>query len=94
MKTYKNLYPQICSFESLYQAYREARRGKRERPAVANFEFDLDANLLKLQAELQTQTYQPGKYRNFYIYEPKQRLVSAAPFRDRIPKPQTIIALS
>ena len=31
MKTYKNLYPQIYSFENLHTAYRKARRGKRSR---------------------------------------------------------------
>jgi RNA-directed DNA polymerase len=84
MKTYQNLYPQVCSFENLYRAYRAARKGKRDRVAVASFEFDLEANLLKLQAGLLGQTYQPGAYDNFYIFEPKRRLVSAAPFRDRV----------
>jgi RNA-directed DNA polymerase len=84
VKTYKNLYFQIHTFANLYQSYRAARRGKRDRPAVANFEFDLEHNLLELQTELQEQSYQPGAYTNFYIYEPKRRLVSAAPFRDRV----------
>ena len=35
MNTFKNLYGQVTSFENLYQAYRLARRGKRDRPAVA-----------------------------------------------------------
>ena len=47
------------------------------------FEFDMEHNLLTLQDELRDQTYRPGPYDNFYIYEPKRRLVSAAPFRDR-----------
>jgi len=84
MKTYKNLYPQICSFANLYLAFRAARKGKRSRPAVASFEFDLEHNLLTLQNELQDRVYRPGDYDNFYIYEPKRRLVSAAPFRDRV----------
>ncbi len=84
MKTYKNLYPQIYDFGNLYTAYRKARKGKRSRAAVASFEFDLEHNLLALQNELRDQTYYPGPYHNFYIYEPKQRLVSAAPFRDRV----------
>ena len=85
MKTYKNLYPQIYSFANLYQAYRAARKGgKRKKVEVASFEFDLEPNLLALETELQEQTYQPGGYTNFYIYEPKRRLVSAAPFRDRV----------
>ncbi|MBN1934900.1 MAG: group II intron reverse transcriptase domain-containing protein [Anaerolineae bacterium] len=84
MKTYKNLYPRVYSFENLYRAYRAARKGKRKRVAVASFEFDLEGNLLDLQDELCTYTYRPGAYTNFYIYEPKRRLVSAAPFRDRV----------
>ena len=51
---------------------------------MASFEFDLEGNLLDLQDELCAQTYRPGAYTNFYIYEPKRRLVSAAPFRDRV----------
>jgi hypothetical protein len=45
MKTYKNLYPQVISFEALYQAYRLARRGKRERQVAADFEFNLESRL-------------------------------------------------
>ena len=65
-------------------AFRAARKGKRDRVAVATFEFDLEHNLLALEAELRDQTYRPGPYTNFAIYEPKRRLVSAAPFRDRV----------
>ena len=74
--TCKNLYPQICDFAALYVAYRRARCGKRDRAAVASFEFDLERNLLQLQAELQAHTYAPGGYTNFDIHEPKRRLVS------------------
>ena len=84
VKTYKNLYSQIHTFANLYPSYRAARRGKRDRPAVASFEFDLEHNLLEIQTELQEQSYLPGAYTNFSIYEPKRRLVSAAPFRDRV----------
>lgn len=79
MKAYKNLYPQVTAFENLYRAYRLARRGKRHRAAVADFEYNLEGNLLRLQEELQAQTYRPGAYHNFIIFEPKRRLVSAAP---------------
>jgi len=84
MKTYKNIYSQIHNFGNLYAAFLAARRGKRDRVAVASFEFDLEHNLLQLETELRDQTYHPGQYTNFFIYEPKRRLVSAAPFRDRV----------
>lgn len=84
LKTFKQLYPQIYAFDNLYQAFRAARKGKRDRAAVADFEFNLEHNLLALEDELRAQTYTPGPYTNFYIHEPKRRLVSAAPFRDRV----------
>jgi len=84
MKTYKNLYPQIHNFGNLYIAFLAARKAKRDRVAVASFEFDLEHNLIELETELRDQTYQPGGYTNFYVYEPKRRLVSAAPFPDRV----------
>jgi RNA-directed DNA polymerase len=84
LKTHKHLYPQIASFENLYLAFKAARKGKRARPDVAGFEFNLEANLLDLQGELQSETYRPGRYYNFRITDPKPRLISAAPFRDRV----------
>ncbi len=84
MKTYKNLYPQIYAFDNLYQAFREARKGKRSKPEVAAFEYHLEPELWQLQQELQEHTYQPGPYHHFYIIERKKRKISAAPFRDRV----------
>ena len=84
MKTYKNLYPQICSFENLFLAFHDAARGKRGKPEVAAFEQDLEPNLFRLQEELLAQTYQPGPYTHFPIRDPKPRVISAAPFRDRV----------
>ena len=79
MKSYKHLYEQVCAFENLYRAYRDARRGKRSAEAVAAFEYDEELNLHQLQDELRNKTYRPGAYRHFYIHEPKRRLISAAP---------------
>ncbi len=84
MKTFKKLYPRIYSFENLYRSFRAARKGKRDRMAVAGFELDLEQNLLALSDELRFLRYEPGSYTNFTIFEPKRRLISAAPFRDRV----------
>ncbi|HRW05651.1 MAG TPA: reverse transcriptase/maturase family protein [Caldilineaceae bacterium] len=84
MKTFRNLYPQVCDFENLYLAYRAARKGKRGKATVAAFEFNQELELALLQEELSAKTYQPGPYNSFYVHDPKKRLISAAPFRDRI----------
>jgi retron-type reverse transcriptase len=79
-----NLMEQVTRWDTLGSAYRHAARGKRGRNPAAEFEYALADNLLQLQHELQTQTYTPGGYHSFYIHEPKKRLISAAPFRDRV----------
>ncbi len=84
MKTYRQIYPQIWDFENLYLAYRKARRGKRGKSPAADFELVQEDELLALQDELCSRTYLPGPYHSFYIHEPKKRLISAAPFRDRV----------
>ncbi len=48
------------------------------------FEARREQELAELQAELQAETYRPGSYHAFEIPEPKRRLISAAPYRDRV----------
>lgn len=84
MKRSGNLYPQIIKFDNLLLAAHKAQKGKRFRDNVLAFNYNLEGELLKLQDELSSQTYQPGNYRTFYIKEPKTRLISAAPYRDRV----------
>ena len=84
MKRYNGLYEMICSFENLMQAAYRARRGKRGRADVLAFHFHQERRLLELRRELTAKTYQPGPYRTFWIHDPKRRLISAAPYRDRI----------
>jgi retron-type reverse transcriptase len=83
-KTFRHLYPQVWDWDNLLLAYRKARKGKRARMPAATFEFHRESNLIALQEELGQKCYQPGAYHSFYIHEPKLRLISAAPFRDRV----------
>jgi len=78
------LYERIHSFQNLWLAARRAARGKRSRPDVAAFLLDLEPELLALEEELRSGAWQPGGYRTFRITEPKERLICAAPFRDRV----------
>lgn len=78
------LFDRLCSFENLYTAYRKARKGKRGKSSVAGFEYDQEKELIQLRDELAAGEWVPGKYTSFYIHEPKKRLISAAPFRDRV----------
>ncbi len=93
-KTYKDIYPEIYDFASLYAGYLRARKGKRYRPEVLRFSAALEENLIALQNELIWHMYSTGRYREFYIHEPKTRLVAALPFRDRIVQHAVVAAIN
>ena len=78
------MYAKICAWDNLRIAHRRAARGKRGKPAAAAFEYNLADNLLALQEELSGRTYRSGAYHSFITHDPKRRLISAAPFRDRV----------
>lgn len=78
------LWEKITAFDNLLLAFEKAAKGRRSRASVAEFEREMGQNLIELRNELRAGAYRPGKYVNFYIHEPKKRLISAAPFRDRI----------
>jgi RNA-directed DNA polymerase len=84
MKRIGNLWQQVISVDNLWLAYKKAKKGKANRDSVAAFSFNVEVELHALQEALLTGMYQPGKYRQFIIKERKQRLISAAPFRDRV----------
>jgi hypothetical protein len=84
VKRIGGIWERVTSFENLLAAYRQARKGKRGRPDVAAFGLALETELLRLQAELITERYRPGGYRQFTVYERKPRRIAAAPFRDRV----------
>lgn len=84
MKRYGHLWPQVIHFENLLLAARKAQRGKRWKASVLKFNYRLETELLALQAELTGKTYRPGGYTTFEIYDPKLRMISAAPYRDRV----------
>ena len=84
MKRHGDLWPQIIDFANLELAVRQAQRGKRYRENVLAFNYNLETELLALHDELVSKSYQPGPYRTFHIVEPKKRMISAAPYRDRV----------
>jgi retron-type reverse transcriptase len=84
MKRHKDLFAQICAYDNLLLARRKAERGKRFKPTVTPFLFRLEPELARLQEELASKRYQPGGYRTFIVRDPKERQISAAPFRDRV----------
>lgn len=84
MKTYKNIYPKIISYENLFNAYKKARKGKSKKSYVKVFEKNLEANLISLHLDLKFNRYYPVKLRRFIVRDPKTRVIHSSIFRDRI----------
>lgn len=84
MKRAGRLWSDICTFENALEAYQKARSGKRYRYEVIEFEQNREENLLGIVDDMINMTYVPGAYKVFRIYEPKERVIMALPFRDRV----------
>ena len=51
---------------------------------MAEFLANQEHEILALERELRSGAYQPGRYKRIEVFDPKHRIVSAAPFRDRV----------
>lgn len=84
MKRVGNLYPRIADFGNLYLAFRKAFKGAKRSGETLAFYFNMEWELLALRKELAERSYAPGGYRYFNVYDPKERTIAVAPFRDRV----------
>lgn len=84
MITYNNLFEKAFSFENLIKSYYKARLGHSRSYEVADFSYTLEENIFQLMVELNDGTYKTGSYRVFSVFEPKERIIKAVPFRDRV----------
>ena len=83
-KRHHHLFEQIANFQALHAAAKRAIKGKRKKPGASAFFTNLERELIRLERELTEQTYYPGRYVVIEVHDPKKRMVSAAPFRDRV----------
>lgn len=77
-------FEKIYSFESLYNAYRKARQGKRWKGSAAKFEVNLLEALNLLSVQLRTKRYTMSPYNTFKVYEPKERVVMSNSYKDKV----------
>ena len=74
----------VASAENLFRAAARARRGKSRKPEVEDWWLRRETEIAALREELLAGAYRPGPCRTFEIFEPKRRMIVAAPFRDRV----------
>jgi retron-type reverse transcriptase len=84
MKREGYLMARIADPDNLRLAFWKARKGKSHSPSVEHFRGNLDSNLLSLRDELLSGDVCVGDYHYFTITDPKERLICAASFRERV----------
>lgn len=82
--THNNLWQQIVTFENLFEGYRAAVHNKRFRDSALNYRQRLEENLINTLNLLTWKQWQPSPYRQFHVFDPKKRLISAPAFKDRV----------
>ena len=80
----RNVYDEIFSMENLYNAYEEAKRGRRYNRDVLEYSNNLWENLKGLHDMIISGQYKIDKYYIFYVYEPKKRMIMSINFEHRI----------
>jgi len=83
-KTIKNSYFNNLTFIKLMNAHYRAVKNKRNKLEILKYEEDLETNVANLLNQLKNDEYKLGKYREFTIYEPKERIIKSLPYKDRI----------
>ena len=84
MKRQGHLIEKIANMDNLYLAFYKAKKGKAFKNEVVAYCQRLQDNLLNLRQQLFSANVDVGKYHYFNVYDPKKRLICAAPFGQRV----------
>ena len=83
-KRVNNIFYPKLKFNNMIDAYKRAAEEKHYNKEVIIYKMDLASNLVRVLRELYAGVYQTSEYREFTIYEPKERVIKALPFKDRV----------
>jgi RNA-directed DNA polymerase len=84
MKRTGNLFPQILDRDNLRLAAYKAAKGKRDRRETQRFLHNLDRRLAEMARQLRAGTFPLGRYHQFVIHDPKERIITAPCFAERV----------
>lgn len=84
MKRAGFLLEQIAEPENLRIAFWRASKGKTDKLEVLKYQTKFEENIKKLREQILRTTLDIGHYNIFTIYEPKERIICAASFPERV----------
>lgn len=77
-------FEKICDFGKLHSAYKKSKCGKGFAKSSVKFQIAALDGIYQIKRRLETKTYQVSPYNQFTIYEPKERIIKACSFQDKI----------
>lgn len=83
-KKYRNLIDAITADANMIEAFRLTAMGKRLTPGYLEFKEFSALNLADLARDMRRGDYVQGTPHEFCIFDPKHRVITALPFRDRV----------
>lgn len=84
MKRVGNLMNQIADYDNIQSAFIKSCRGKHAKREVIEFRKNYDENISNIRKSFLSGDIQVGNYKYFKIFDPKERLICAASFRERV----------
>ncbi|QQD22272.1 alpha/beta hydrolase [Oceanospirillaceae bacterium ASx5O] len=84
MKTENNLWQQFTSWEHMIRAYKSVRKGKKKKPSAIEFHANWEELMICIHEHLQHESWKPSGFRSFMVHEPKERMIEAPAYKDRI----------
>lgn len=84
MRVIHNLYPKLITKENIFCGWKEFLVDKKRKKDVLLFMSKIQANLDYIHTILNEKNYQPGNYTQFYVRDPKLRLIHKATVLDRV----------
>lgn len=84
MKRSGRLNERIASRDNLLIAFSKAARGCSNHAMVQDFSRSIDERLNRLSSDVRSGSVSLGPFSRFVVFDPKQRVIHAAPFQDRV----------
>lgn len=84
IKSIKIRFSDKLRYDLFLEAFDRASKNKVNKLDVLEFLIDIEYNLVELVQSIFDNSYYLGEYKEFVIYEPKERIIRSLPFVDRI----------
>lgn len=77
-------FEKVIDFNNMYRAYRRSRCGKGYKTSAAKFNVMALDGINILIGQLKNKTYKVSDYKEFKVYEPKERVIKTTSFKDKV----------